>query len=159
MGVSSLCSRSMPRILLILPATTYRAEAFLEAAQKLGIAVTIGCDQRGPWNLKQSEGLILLDFNDVSESESRIKQFAKTYPLDGILGVEDTTTCLAASLSAAFDLPHHSPESASTARNKFHMRSLLEKEGLPIPNFSLWSTDEDPQQIATGSTILASSNR
>ena len=138
----------MPRLLLILPATTYRAEAFLEAAQQLDIAVTIGCDQRGPWNREQSDGFILLDFKDFSESEDRIKTFAKTYPLDGIIGVEDTTACLAASLSSALGLPNHSPESASTARNKFHMRTLLGKEGIPIPNFSLCSIDDNPQQIA-----------
>ena len=140
----------MPRILLILPETTYRAEAFLEAAQQLDIAVTIGCDQRGLWNREQSDSLILLNFKDVSESESRIKTFAKTYPLNGILGVEDTTACLAASLSAALGLSHHSPESAATARNKFHMRTLLSKEGMSIPHFSLCSIDEDPQQIAPG---------
>ena len=140
----------MPRILLILPATTYRAEAFLDAAQKLDIAVTIGCDQLGPWNHTQSDGVVLLDFKDFSESENRIKTFAKTYPLDGIIGVEDTTAFLAASLSSVLGLPHNSPASASTARNKFHMRTLLGKEGIPIPHFSLCSIDENPQQIGPG---------
>ena len=140
----------MPHILLILPATTYRAQAFLEAANKLDIAVTIGCDQRGPWNQKPADGLVLLDFKDFSESEHRIKTFAKTYPLDGIIGVEDTTAFLAASLSSALGLPHNSPRSASTARNKFHMRTLLGNEGMSIPHFSLCSIDEDPQQIAPG---------
>ena len=140
----------MPRILLILPATTYRAEAISRSCPKLDIAVTIGCDQLGPWNHKQSDGLVLLDFKDFSESLNRIKKFAKTYPLDGIIGVEDTTAFLAASLSSVLGLPHNSPASASTARNKFQMRTILGKEGVPIPNFSLCSIDENPQQIAPG---------
>ena len=32
----------MPRLLLLLPATTYRAEAFLEAARKLKLEVVVG---------------------------------------------------------------------------------------------------------------------
>ena len=138
----------MSRILLILPATTYRAEAFLEAAQQLDIAVTIGCDQPGPWNHLSSDGFILLDFKDIHESQNRIKKFSQAFPLDGIIGVEDTTAFLAASLSSALGLPHHSPDAAATARNKFHMRTILGNTGIPIPNFSLYSIDDNPQRIA-----------
>src|SRR6266849_5812403 len=34
----------MPRLLLLLPTTTYRAEAFLDAARKLKLDVVVGVD-------------------------------------------------------------------------------------------------------------------
>ena len=35
----------MPRVLLLLPTTTYRTQSFVEAAQRLGVDVTIGSEK------------------------------------------------------------------------------------------------------------------
>ena len=38
----------MPRVLLLLPATTYRAESFLEAARRLHLDVTVASEGVAP---------------------------------------------------------------------------------------------------------------
>ena len=139
----------MPHILLLLPTATYRAEAFLEAARKLNISVTIGCEHADRWEHFPSNGVLLLDFQNFKVSQDRVEHLMKTHPLDGIIGVEDTTTFLAASLAFVLGLPHHSPKSASAARNKLEMRSLLQTSKIRIPHFVAYSIYEDPKQIAT----------
>jgi biotin carboxylase len=138
----------MPHILLLLPTSTYRAEAFLEAARRLHISVTIGCEHAGRWENFQSDEVLLLDFKNLKASQDRVEQFVMTHPLDGILGVEDTTTFIAASLASFLGLPYHSPKSASAARNKLEMRTLLQASMIRIPNFVAYSIHVDPKQIA-----------
>ncbi|UCE64652.1 MAG: ATP-grasp domain-containing protein [Nitrospirota bacterium] len=138
----------MPHILLLLPTATYRAEAFLEAARRLNISVTIGCEQAGRWENVPSIGVLLLDFQNFKESQDRVERLMKAQPLDGIIGVEDTTTFIAASLAFVLGLPHHSPKAASAARNKLEMRTLLQTSKIRIPHFEAYSIHEDPKQIA-----------
>jgi biotin carboxylase len=138
----------MPHILLLLPTATYRAEAFLEAARRLHISVTIGCEQAGRWEHFPSDAVLLLDFQNLKVSQDRVAQLTKTRPLDGIVGVEDTTTFIAASLASFLGLPHHSPKAASAARNKLEMRTLLRASKIRIPHFVAFSISADPKQVA-----------
>ena len=68
----------MSHILLLLPTATYRAEAFLEAARRLHVSVTIGCEQAGRWNNSHSENVLLLDFQNLKISQDRVMDFVKT---------------------------------------------------------------------------------
>ena len=138
----------MPHILLLLPTATYRAKAFLEAARRLNISVTIGCEQADRWNNVPSNGVLLLDFQNIKGSQDSVERLMKAHPLDGIIGVEDTTTFLAASLAVVFGLPHHSPKAASAARNKLEMRTLLQTAKIRIPSFVAYSITRDPRQLA-----------
>ncbi len=138
----------MAHILLLLPTATYRAEAFLKAARRLNISVTIGCEQAGRWDDSPSNKVLLLNFQNLKASQDRVAQFAKTHPLDGIIGVEDTTSYIAASLASFLGLPHHSPKAASAARNKLEMRTLLQESKIRIPHFVSFSIYVDPKHIA-----------
>ena len=138
----------MPHLLLLLPNSTYRAEAFLEAAQRLHVSVTIGCEQKSRWRDTHAEDVLHLDYQNLKFSQDRVKQFVKSRPLDAIIGVEDTTSFVAASLASLLGLPHHSPDSAAAARNKFRMRTLLQASKIPTPGFGAHSINMDPQQIA-----------
>lgn len=140
----------MPHLLLLLPNATYRAEAFLEAARRLHVSVTIGCEQASRWKDTHAEDVLHLDYQNLKISQDRVKQFVKTHPLDGIIGVEDTTSFVAASLAALLGLPHHSPDAASAARNKLRMRTLFQASRIPTPAFEAHSIDVDPRHIANG---------
>ena len=67
----------MPRLLLLLPTTTYRAEAFLKAAERLNLDVTVGAE-RGPalaeW---QSSALLELDFRHVEDSVRKVVELSR----------------------------------------------------------------------------------
>ena len=137
----------MPRLLLLLPTTTYRAEAFLEAAERLQLNVTVGA---GPAHLQADQpppDFLPLDFRDVEHARRAVVEFATHHPIHAVVGVDDHTTVLAAALSTTLGLPHNSVESVSAARNKHRMRELLRGQGVPVPCSTLFSTDDDPAII------------
>lgn len=138
----------MPRVLLLLPASTYRTEAFLEAAKKLGLEVTLGVE-RGAILPEQPTGDVLpLDFGDLERLTRIAVDYARQRPVHAVIGVDDNTVVLAAQLSAALQLPHNAVDSVSAARNKFTMRERLQAHGVPVPRFSRFSIFEDPVALA-----------
>ena len=137
----------MPRLLLLLPTTTYRAEAFLEASRKLKLDVTVGSEQADPVTGNHPPDLLALEFHDPDKAAHAVVEFARTYPIHAVIGVDDHTTVLASVLAGALGLPHNTVQSVSAARNKYHMRERLRAHAVPVPRFSLFSIDDDPQTL------------
>src|SRR5213592_3620904 len=97
----------MARVLLLIPSRTYRTHDFMAAASRLGVDVVVGSEHR-PALAGLMEGRQLrLDFDDAMGSTGRIVAFARTYPLDAVVAVDDTGTLLAASAAEALGLPHN----------------------------------------------------
>lgn len=136
------------RVLLLLPTRTYRAGAFLSAARQLGIQVVVGSNRRQALSKHLPGRSLTLNFFNPEKATQKIVQFAKKYPLDAIVGVDDDTTVLAAMSSATLSLPHNSVESVIATRNKHRMRELLAKAGIPSPNFWLFSIEDNPGDLA-----------
>lgn len=139
----------MPRLLLLLPATTYRADAFLEAAQRLGVEVTIGSDRGHPLAGREPE-FLSLDLRILERARQAAAVFAQRHPFDAVVGVDDNTAVLAAAISETLGLPHNSVQSVSAARNKYLMRRLLREHGVPVPDFVAFSIDEEPPIAGAG---------
>jgi biotin carboxylase len=136
----------MPRILLLLPRTTYRAEDFLEAAERLKLNVTLGVedhDQQG-----SSADRLTLNFRDAEGCLKTAVQYATEYPIHAVLGVDDNTVVLAALIASALGLPHNSVASVTAARNKYRMREMLRDQGMPVPSFTVFSVHSDPAAAA-----------
>ncbi len=139
-------SRFARRVLLILTSHTYRAQSFMDAAERLGIEVVPAIDM--PRELADYWDVRLgLDFSDLDEAVMTIVKYARERPLDAIISVDDSGSLLAARASAALGLSHNSIESAEAARNKLRMRQLLQQAGVPSPTFQRFSTVDDPQTI------------
>ena len=138
----------MPRLLLLLPTTTYRAEAFLDAARKLGLEVIVAAERAEVIANQAPSDFLTLNLHDPNEAVRVVVEFARTMPIHVVVGVDDHTTVLAATIAAALGLPHNSVESVSAARNKHRMRELLRGQGVPVPYSALFSTDDDPVIIA-----------
>ena len=137
----------MAHLLLLLPSMSYRGEAFLDAANKVGVFLTIGGDAP-PDCLKQSpKSFIPLDLYNATTAVSAVVEFAKTSPIDVVLGVNDGTAVLASTISEALGLPTNSIASVRAASNKQTMRSLLQKAKLPCPNFVVVGIDEKSENI------------
>ncbi|MGH7208650.1 MAG: ATP-grasp domain-containing protein [Nitrospiraceae bacterium] len=139
----------MPRVLLLLPATTYRAEAFLEAARRLHLDVTVGSEGVAPPAGPPPTGSLTLDFKDPEGSARTVAAFARHQPIDAVVGVDDTTAVVAAAISAALGLPHNSVAATSAARDKHRMRELLRERGVPVPHFTRFSLQEDPAALVS----------
>src|SRR5215510_6211349 len=113
----------MQRVLLLTTPNTYRALAFVAAAERLGVDVVTATDM--PAELAESWSQQLgLDFQQLDQAVSRIAAFAARRPLDAIISVDDSGSLLAARASAALGLPHNSVEAATAARDKHRMRAL-----------------------------------
>ncbi len=138
---------STPRVLLLLTPHTYRAAPFMAAAERLGVEVVTAVDM--PKKLAEFWREPLgVDFNDPTMATRTITAFAADHPLDAIIALDDSGSLLAARASAALGLPHNSPEAAEAARDKYVMRELLARGGVPIPDFRLCSTAEDLDALA-----------
>src|SRR3989449_6754150 len=138
----------MPRLLLLLPTTTYRAEAFLDAAHKLKLDVVVGSKKAAvPGDLGDA-AFLPLNLHDLEEAVRSVVEFARSTPIHVVVGVDDHTTVVAAVISAALGLPHNPVSAVAAARNKHRMRELLSGQGVPVPRFVLFSVDDDPLIIA-----------
>src|SRR5437773_9761004 len=138
----------MPRLLLLLPTTTYRTHAFMEAAQRLGVELTVASEEASTLTRLNPSGLLRLNFGDPPEAARQVVQFAQEYPIAAVGPVDDQVTICAASICQALGLRHNSVESAHAARNKHRMRELLEHAAVPQPRYKLCSLDDDPVHIA-----------
>jgi biotin carboxylase len=136
------------RILLLMTPATYRAGAFLQAAQKLSLEVVVGIDL--PETLADYWHVPLgIDFADITTSVQTITTYARQHPLAAILSVDDSASELAAQASAALGLAHNSPQAAEAARDKLLMRRLMAAGGAPCPVFRDFRLSDDPSWIAT----------
>lgn len=136
-----------PRVLLLLSPLTYRAEAFLAAAERLDLEVVKGIDM--PRTLAEYwQQPFGLDFSRPEEAARTIAEQAGRTPFDAILSVDDSASLLAATASAALGLPHNAPEAALAARDKAMMRERLRAGGVPVPGFRRFTLADDPREIA-----------
>ena len=138
----------MQRLLLLVPTTSYRISDFLGAARRLDVDVTVGSNRRQVLE-KYSQGrTVTLDFRNSEKGTKQIIDFARRYPLQAIVAVDEDTTVLAAKASEALGLPHNSPSSVAAAANKYRFRTVLAEAGLPSPGFTALSIEDDPAEVA-----------
>ena len=136
------------RVLLLMPATTYRAADFIEAGARLGIDVAVGTDRHQTLESAAPGGVFTLDVRDSVAALARIREFARQFPVAGIVGVEDDTTVLAAEASQALGLAHNPIEAVRAARDKHRARQLLRQAGLRVPPYWKVPVTEDPVRAA-----------
>lgn len=126
-----------------MPTTTYRTTAFVEAARRLQIDLTVASEQPSTFEQARPEALLTLDFKDRYHTLSQVDQFAGRYPIDAALGVDDDTVILATAINQFFDRQRNTLEAVSAARDKFLQRTLLGSAGVPAPRFSKRRVGED----------------
>jgi biotin carboxylase len=134
------------RILILCTTTGYQTRAFVEAAEKMGLAVVFGTDRchvlEDPWQ----DGALPLRFEDPENSARQIVEYARAARIDGIVSLGDCPTPTAARACQALNLPHHPPEAADVCRDKYLSRERLRAAGLNVPAFTRFSLDSDPRE-------------
>jgi biotin carboxylase len=138
----------MPRVLLLLPTTTYRTKAFIEAALKLDVDVVAASEEPSTLADKNPAGLLTLDFFDSEHARAQACEFAAEFPIDAIIPVDEDTAVVAASVAGALNLNHNPVDATLTAKNKHHMRDVLKRSGVQVPRFWSFSLDDDPREVA-----------
>ena len=133
---------------MLLPTTTYRATAFVEAARQIGVELTVASEQRSTLEAENPAGLLTLDFKNPERAADHVHAFARTYPIHGVVGVDDDTAIVAAWIAERLKLKGNSTHAAEAARDKHRQRLALADAGVPIPRFELHLVAEDPTAIA-----------
>jgi biotin carboxylase len=138
----------MPRVLLLLPTTTYRTRAFVDAALKLDVDVVAASEQPSTLANRNPEGLLTLDFSEPERAARQAREFAARFPIDAVIPVDEDTAVVAASVARGLKLRHNPVDAAITAKNKHRMREVLSRSGVQVPGYWYFSLDEDPRDIA-----------
>ncbi|MYC75955.1 ATP-grasp domain-containing protein [Candidatus Poribacteria bacterium] len=136
-----------PRVLLLLPTRTYRATDFLEAALKLDVEVVVASEEAATTTDLSPRHTLVLDFSAPTAATQTIVEFAKTYPIAAIVGVDDDTTLLATTASEALGLPHNPINAAKATRNKYLLRHTLATNGVSVPAYQRFSIEDNPAEI------------
>ncbi|OLC69632.1 MAG: hypothetical protein AUH78_23230 [Gemmatimonadetes bacterium 13_1_40CM_4_69_8] len=137
-----------PRLLLLLPTATYRATAFVEAARRLDVELTVASELPSTFEQAQPDRLLTLDFSDPERAAQQAYQFARTHPIAGVTGVDDTAAVVAAAIAERLGLKGNSVSAALAARDKHIQRSELARRGVPVPRFERHGLDEDVPELA-----------
>ena len=94
-----------PRVLLLMPTSTYRVADFLKAARKRGIRASVGSEEHQALADYTPGETLALDFRNLEASTARIRDFAERYPIAAILSLDDQAALLAAHASRSLRLP------------------------------------------------------
>jgi len=144
-----------PRVLLLCTTTGYQAQAFVAAAEKLGLEVVFGTDRchvlDDPWG----DDAIPLRFENPAENTRMIVDLARERHFAAIVQIGDRATETAALASQALALMNHPASAAEACRDKYLARGRLHQAGLKVPDFLRFSLSDDPWQLlATGAVVL-----
>lgn len=123
------------RLLLLLPTTTYRSEAFVSAALHLGVALTVASERASAFTRSEPDKLLRLPFDDVTAAVDAARAFARKHPVHAAFGVDDRTAVIAAAINEALGLPTSPPDAVRAAGDKYLQRVRLRDAGVPVPAF------------------------
>jgi biotin carboxylase len=133
----------MPRVLLLLPSSTYRAADFLGAAAALGAEVVVASERRQALAAQMGERALTVALHHPEAAADTIVELARRRPLDAVVAVDDQGVLVAALAGARLGLPHNPVEAVVATRDKLAMRQAFLAAGLPQPSFRAVGPDDD----------------
>jgi biotin carboxylase len=126
---------------------TYRAGAFVRAAERLAVDVVTVLDMPDPlrehWHRRYG-----VDFAQRERAVGEVVALAREAHAQAVLSVDDSATELAALACAQLGFAHNAPASATAARDKLVMRRMLQAGGVPVPEFRDVPADAVPAELA-----------
>src|SRR5256885_4476777 len=113
---------STRRLLLLLRPATSRAAAFVEAARRLGVDVTVASERPSTFERANPTGLVTLDFADPARAAGQARAFARRQVLHGVVAVDDDTAVVAAPVAEELGLRGNPVAAAAPPRDKHQPR-------------------------------------
>lgn len=142
----------MPRVLLLLPTTTYRTGAYIDAGLRIGAEVVAASEERSTLADKAPEGLLALDFADPGRAARQAADYARHHGIDAVVPVDEETAVVAAWIARELRIPHNPVCAAEAARDKGRMRELLSDAGVQAPRHWRFSLDDEFARVAAAVT-------
>jgi biotin carboxylase len=120
------------RVLLLVPARTYRAAEFLTAAARLGLDLVIGSDGALPLG---GLPVVRADPGDPGRSASRL--IAEAGQVDAVVAADTPMLALAAAVAARLGLAHNPVEAVAAATDKTRQRRCWADAAIAQPAFRI----------------------
>ncbi len=136
------------RVILLIGNLTYRGDAFVRAAERLGLEPIQGLDLPRPladyW-----QATLPLDFKLPDKAVGDLVAFARERPVRAIVCVDDSAQVIAARACQELGLACNAPQAALAARDKRRMRQAMAAAGVRSPRFRVLHSDDDPRVVAS----------
>src|SRR5258708_19521251 len=134
----------MKRVLLLLPTTSYRNEAFIAAGKKVGVEMITAadyCHRLAPgWGL---DPIRAVHFDRPGEALDVVLRSLKHKP-DAVLAVDDPGLELAALLNERLGLAANPLEAVRRVRDKLSFRQMQREARFLSPDFPHLPTHANP---------------
>jgi biotin carboxylase len=121
-----------PRVLLLVPARTYRAADFLLAAARMGLDLVIASDGALPLG-----GRPVIPVHPGNQEASIRRLLARSGPVAAVVAADTPMLVLAAAVAAGMGLPHNPVEAVRNATDKARQRQRWAAAGVAQPAFRL----------------------
>jgi biotin carboxylase len=131
------------RVLLLIPAHTYRAADFLAAAHRMGLTVVVGSDGALPLG---GHPVLPADPRDPQRSAERL--VSRAGPVDAVVAVDTPMLILASAVAARLGLPHNPIEAVMAATDKAAQRNRWAAAGVTQPAFRILPAGTSEEQLA-----------
>ena len=122
----------MARVLLLVPARTYRATDFLVAASRMGLELVVGSDGALPLG---GHPVVRVNPNDPQGSVARL--VAESGAVDAVVAADTPMLVLAAAVAARLGLPNNRVEAVRAAADKATQRRRWAAVGVAQPAFRI----------------------
>lgn len=136
--------QTRPRILLLVPARSYRTADFLLAATRMKLDVTVASDGALPIG---DHPVIAVNPADPDRAVSQVLRRAGRR-FDAVVAADSPMLPLASVLAARMGLPHNPAGAVRAAGDKATQRELWRAAGVAQPAFRLVAADEEAVRLA-----------
>lgn len=137
----------MGRLLLLSNTTGYQANAFREAAERIGVEIALATDRchvlEDPWG----DRAIAVKFHEPVASAKAVAAQAAKMNFDGIVAIGDAPTMTAALAAERLKLRFHSPAAVEACKNKWVARERWSAGGMLVPWYKRVPADENPREL------------
>jgi biotin carboxylase len=137
----------VPRVVLLLPTSTYKATDFVRAAARLGIEVVVGSDELPVLAPGSGDRAVALPLDSPEEAADLLVDLDRRRGVDAVVAVDDRGVLAAATAGERLGFPHNPPDAVAATRDKASMRRALAAAEVPQPAFSVaddGAADFDP---------------
>lgn len=137
----------MPKAVVILPTSSYRAADFVEAARSLDIDLVVASEEPPPFDM--GDGYIQIDCHDPRRAAETIAALGEEVPIDGVVAADDQGVMIAAHAATIIGLPGNSPHAAAATRDKLAMRHALGAAEVDQPRFAALAPGDSPSAVVS----------
>ncbi len=121
--------------MLILPTATYRATAFLRAAEALGLQCVVASDEAPTLAALMDGRVLTLDLGHPEEAADRAAAFVQKWPVDAVVGVDEASVLTAAHIATRLGVARNPLEAVAATRDKRRLRALLAAASVAQPRW------------------------